>query len=138
MFTNFALIHVQVLLAGLVWTVVLSIISFVFGGLIGFVLALAGVAKNRFVAGAVNAYAALIQGSPVLIIMFVIYFGLPILGVEVGSLMAASVAMVLFSSASDPELAAPRGHVTVLRSGSLSDLSVAEVLQAANALLPQA
>jgi ADP-heptose:LPS heptosyltransferase len=46
--------------------------------------------------------------------------------------------VVLFSSASDPELAAPRGHVTVLRSGALSDLSVAEVLQAANALLPQA
>ena len=46
--------------------------------------------------------------------------------------------VVLFSSASDPDLAAPRGHVTVLRSGSLSDLSVAEVLQAANALLPQA
>ena len=49
-----------------------------------------------------------------------------------------SPTVVLFSSASDPELAAPRGHVTVLRSGSLSDLSVAEVLQAANALLPQA
>lgn len=48
-----------------------------------------------------------------------------------------SPTVVLFSSASDPELAAPRGHVTVLRSGSLSDLSVAEVLQAANALLPQ-
>ena len=46
--------------------------------------------------------------------------------------------VVLFSSASDPELAAPRGHVTVLRSGNLGDLSVAEVLQAANALLPQA
>ncbi|WP_312160386.1 glycosyltransferase family 9 protein [Phenylobacterium sp.] len=48
-----------------------------------------------------------------------------------------SPTVVLFSSASDPELAAPRGHVTVLRSGSLGDLSVAEVLQAANALLPQ-
>ena len=48
-----------------------------------------------------------------------------------------SPTVVLFSSASDPQLAAPRGHVTVLRSGSLSDLSVAEVLQAANALLPQ-
>ena len=45
--------------------------------------------------------------------------------------------VVLFSSASNPELAAPRGHVTVLRSGNLADLSVAEVLQAANALLPQ-
>ena len=48
-----------------------------------------------------------------------------------------SPTVVLFSSASDPELAAPRGHVTVLRSGNLGDLSVAEVLQAANALLPQ-
>ena len=47
-----------------------------------------------------------------------------------------SPTVVLFSSASDPELAAPRGHVTVLRSGNLGDLSVAEVLQAANALLP--
>ena len=48
-----------------------------------------------------------------------------------------SPTVVLFSSASDPQLAAPRGHVTVLRSGDLADLSVAEVLQAANALLPQ-
>ena len=47
-----------------------------------------------------------------------------------------SPTVVLFSSASDPELAAPRGHVTVLRSGNLGDLSVAAVLQAANALLP--
>ena len=45
--------------------------------------------------------------------------------------------VVLFSSASDPELAAPRGKVTVLRAGNLADLPVAEVLQAANALLPQ-
>ena len=45
--------------------------------------------------------------------------------------------VVLFSSASNPQLAAPRGHVTVLRSGNLADLSVAEVLQAANALLPE-
>jgi len=99
MFTNFALIHVKVLLGGLVWTVALSIISFVFGGLIGFGLALAGVSKRRLLANTVAAYVALVQGSPVLIIMFVIYFGLPILGMEVGSLTAASVAMVLFSSA---------------------------------------
>ena len=45
--------------------------------------------------------------------------------------------VVLFSSASNPELAAPRGHVTVLRSENLADLSVAEVLQAAGAMLPQ-
>ena len=64
-----------------------------------------------------------------------------VVGNDTGPLHLAAAAgaptVVLFSSASDPELAAPRGHVTVLRSGHLSDLSVAEVLQAANALLPQ-
>jgi polar amino acid transport system permease protein len=99
MFTNFGLTHVKVLLDGLVWTAGLSLISFVFGGLFGFGLALAGVSKSRPIARLMEGYVSLIQGSPVLIIMFVIYFGLPILGIEVGALLAASVAMVLFSSA---------------------------------------
>ena len=99
MFTNFSIVHIQVLLNGLLWTVILSLISFVFGGLVGFALALGGISKNRVVAGVVNSYISLVQGTPVLILMFVIYFGLPITGVEVSSLVAASVAMVIFSSA---------------------------------------
>lgn len=99
MFSSFSLIHIQVLLNGLVWTIVLSLISFVFGGILGFVLALGGVAKNSFIRGAIDAYVSLIQGTPVLILMFVIYFGLPILGIDVSSLLAASVGMVMFSSA---------------------------------------
>jgi polar amino acid transport system permease protein len=98
MFTNFALIHVQVLLGGLVWTVILSLLTFVFGGIVGFGLALAGISERRWIAEPVAAYVALIQGSPVLIIMFVIYFGLPLVGVEVGSLPAAAFALVLFAS----------------------------------------
>ena len=99
MFTNFSIVHIQVLLNGLLWTVILSLISFVFGGLVGFALALGGISKNRVVAGVINSYISLVQGTPVLILMFVIYFGLPITGVEVSSLVAASVAMVIFSSA---------------------------------------
>ena len=50
MFTSFSLIHIQVLLEGLVWTVVLSLISFIGGGLLGFVVALAGISTNSTVA----------------------------------------------------------------------------------------
>lgn len=99
MFTNFSIVHIQVLLNGLLWTVILSLISFVFGGLVGFALALGGISKNRVVARVVNSYISLVQGTPVLILMFVIYFGLPITGIDVSSLVAASVAMVIFSSA---------------------------------------
>ena len=44
----------------------------------------------------------------------------------------------MFSNASDPKLAAPRGHVTVLKADNLAELPVSAVLQAANALLPAA
>lgn len=99
MFTNFSWIHIEVLLQGLVWTVLLSIIAFIFGGLLGFAVALAGIAKNKALVALVNGYTVLVQGTPVLILMFIVYFGLPVFGIEVSSLFAASVAMTIFASA---------------------------------------
>jgi len=99
MLTGFSWIHIQVLLVGLGWTVCLSVMSFVFGGLLGFVVALGGIAKTPAVSRLVAWYVALIQGTPVLILMFLIYFGMPVIGMDVTSLFAASVAMTLFSGA---------------------------------------
>ncbi len=99
MFTNFSWIHIEVLLQGLVWTVLLSIIAFIFGGLLGFAVALAGIAKNKALVALVDGYTVLVQGTPVLILMFIVYFGLPVFGIEVSSLFAASVAMTIFASA---------------------------------------
>jgi ADP-heptose:LPS heptosyltransferase len=48
---------------------------------------------------------------------------------------AGAPTLVLFSQASDPALCAPRGRVEVLRRDSLEDLSVAEVVEAADAIL---
>jgi len=50
---------------------------------------------------------------------------------------AGAPTVVLFSKASDPSLAAPRGRVTVLRSERLSELPVAKVTQAASGLLSE-
>jgi ADP-heptose:LPS heptosyltransferase len=61
-------------------------------------------------------------------------------GNDTGPLHLAAAAgaptVVLFSSASDPALSAPRGKVAVLQSKILSDLPVAEVAEAAAGLLP--
>ncbi|WP_374574591.1 glycosyltransferase family 9 protein [Phenylobacterium sp.] len=63
-----------------------------------------------------------------------------VVGNDTGPLHLAAAAgaptIVLFSNASDPALAAPRGHVAVLRSPDLADMPVAQVLQAARALAP--
>jgi len=62
-------------------------------------------------------------------------------GNEVGALhliaAAGAPTIALFSNASDPTLAAPRGHVTVLQSPDLKDLPVDTVVRAALALIEQ-
>jgi ADP-heptose:LPS heptosyltransferase len=50
---------------------------------------------------------------------------------------AGAPTLVLFSSASDPALTAPRGRVTIVQSDRLSELPVAKVAQAASSLLSQ-
>ncbi|MDZ4363950.1 glycosyltransferase family 9 protein [Brevundimonas sp.] len=47
---------------------------------------------------------------------------------------AGAATIVLFSKASDPALSAPRGRVTILQAESLSDLPVAQVARAAQAM----
>jgi polar amino acid transport system permease protein len=92
-------VHFTVLLQGLLWTVVLSAVGFVAGGIVGFAVALARTSSNPIIHGVSSAYVTLLQGTPLLIQMFVLYFGLPIFGLEVPPLAAASIAMTLFSSA---------------------------------------
>jgi ADP-heptose:LPS heptosyltransferase len=61
-------------------------------------------------------------------------------GNDTGPLHLAAAAgaptVVLFSSASDPALSAPRGKVAVLQAPKLAELPVAKVAQAAASLLP--
>jgi ADP-heptose:LPS heptosyltransferase len=64
------------------------------------------------------------------------------IGNDTGPLHLAAAAgaptVVLFSSASDPALSAPRGKVAVLQAPQLSELPVAKVAQAAASVLPSA
>jgi ADP-heptose:LPS heptosyltransferase len=51
---------------------------------------------------------------------------------------AGAPTIALFSAASDPDLSGPRGYVAILTARSLTDLSVAQVAQAAATLAPGA
>ncbi len=91
--------HFAALMNGLAWTVGLSLLSFVGGGAVGFVVALSRISGNRVVRFISSAYVQLVQGTPVLILMFVLYFGLSLFGLDVPPLLAASVAMTIYASA---------------------------------------
>jgi ADP-heptose:LPS heptosyltransferase len=50
---------------------------------------------------------------------------------------AGAPTLVLFSSASDPTLCGPRGHVAVLQAENLDELPVSDAIAAVNRLVPQ-
>lgn len=94
---NFA--HIQFLLEGTLWTINLSLMAFIGGGLMGFLIALGRIAPVRPLRLLVSLWVQLIQGTPLLIIMFMIYFGLPQLGFSISPLLAAGVSLTIYASA---------------------------------------
>ena len=97
--TAFNANHLGFLLQGAGWTVALSLIAFVGGGAAAFLVALARVSPHRAVRASAGAWVQLVQGSPLLVIMFLAYFGLPTLGIKVSALAAAGVSLTVYVSA---------------------------------------
>ena len=87
------------LVRGAGWTLVLSLLGFVGGTIIGLPVALARSSKLKALRMVSSAYVQLVQGIPLPVIMFVVYFGLSIGGFEVPALVAAGLAMTAYSSA---------------------------------------
>ena len=81
------------------WTVVLSLIAFVGGGLVGLALLTARLRGGRATGLAVAGYVQLFQGTPLLMQLFLAYFGLALLGLDVSAWVAAGLALTLYASA---------------------------------------
>jgi polar amino acid transport system permease protein len=87
------------ILKGAGWTIVLSAMGFVGGALVGLPIALARSRGGRVLRTVSGGYVQLIQGVPLPVIMFVVYFGISIGGFDVPALVAAGIAMTAYSSA---------------------------------------
>jgi polar amino acid transport system permease protein len=105
----------NLLLAGR-WTVGLSLVAFFGGGLVGLALLLARLARLPGFTRGVAGYVQLFQGTPLLMQLFLAYFGLALVGVEVSAWAAAALALTLYTSAFLAEIwrgcveAVPRGQ----------------------------
>ncbi len=99
MVPTFGLIHIQFLLEGAIWTIVLSVCAFLGGGLMGLVIALLRISPIRSVRTLAAWYIQLVQGIPLLVLLFTGYFGLPAIGIPVSPLMAATISMTVWVGA---------------------------------------
>lgn len=88
----------NLLLAGR-WTVALSLVAFIGGGLVGLLLLVLREAKVPGARTFVSGYVQVFQGTPLLMQLFLAYFGLALLGVKTSAWFAAALALTLYSSA---------------------------------------
>ena len=127
------------LLLALRWTVVLSLIAFVGGGLVGGLLLFFRLRAGKWLDRAISVYVQLFQGTPLLMQLFLAYFGIALMGVDVSAWTAATVALTLYTSAYLTEIW--RGCVASIPKGqweASSSLALSFGEQLRHVVLPQA
>lgn len=81
------------------WTLLLTTIAFTFGGLGGGVFALLRLSQAAILRRFAAIYIAVIQSVPVLMVLFLSYYGLSLAGIELPPLLAASISLGIYVSA---------------------------------------
>lgn len=121
------------------WTVVLSLVSFIGGGLLGMGLLYLRIGKARAGRIFVQGYVELFQGTPLLMQLFLAFFGLGLFGIDVPAWLAAGLALILWTAAFLVEIW--RGCVESVARGqweASASLGMGYVQQMRYVILPQA
>ncbi|ODT15293.1 MAG: amino acid ABC transporter permease [Kaistia sp. SCN 65-12] len=87
------------LLAAVPWTIYLSLIAFAGGAVVSLILLSLRLAFPRLAGAPVRLYVQVFQGTPLLMQLFLVYFGLALIGVQTTPLLAASLCLSVYSSA---------------------------------------
>ena len=127
------------LLKGLQWTVALSAIGFICGGITGLTVALARTSGSFVTARMTGGYIALFQGTPLLMQLFVVYYGLALIGLKLDAWAAVAIGFTLHASAYLGEIwrgsieAVPRGQTEAAKA-----LGLGYMARTRDVVLPQA
>jgi polar amino acid transport system permease protein len=81
------------------WTLLLSLVAFLGGTLVTLPLLLLRLTRRRWPVRLVRGYTVLFQGTPLLMQLFLAFFGLGLFGIDVSPWTAATLALTLFTSA---------------------------------------
>ena len=97
------------------WTVLLSVIAFAGGGVLGVVIALMRVSGKRWLRWFASGYIRVFQGTPLLLQLFLVFFGSDMLGLGLGALLSAALGLSLNAGAFLGEIW--RGSIQAVPSG---------------------
>jgi polar amino acid transport system permease protein len=121
------------------WTLLLSLVAFVGGGLGGLTLLVLRIGNQAWARRGVQLFVEVFQGTPLLMQLFLFFFGLPLIGLDASPWLSAAVCLTLYASAFLTEIW--RGCVEAIPSGqwdSAASLGMSYWLQLRRIILPQA
>ncbi|MFJ1292461.1 amino acid ABC transporter permease [Paracoccus yeei] len=121
------------------WTLVLTAVAFAIGALGGGILAIMRLAQSRLLRTIAGSYILVIQSIPVLMILFMSYYGLTLMGLEIPPLLAASASLAIYVSAYLAEIW--RGAIQAVpyqQWEASSSLAMSRAQQYRHIILPQA
>lgn len=127
------------LLDATVWTIVLSLIAFVSGGIVGLILLFLRTSQVPWLEMPTKLYIEFFQGTPLLMQLFLFFFGVALFGLEVSPWIAAWLALMFWTSAFLTEIW--RGCVESIAKGqweASSSLAMSYIEQMRYVILPQA
>lgn len=82
----------------LLMTIWLSATSFILGAVLGLLIAFARISRFRVLRSLAFCYVSIFRGTPLLVQLLLVYFGLPSIGIVLGPVASAIVALTLFSA----------------------------------------
>jgi cystine transport system permease protein len=87
------------LLEGAYYTLVITLVSMLFGSLIGIIVAIARLKGNKLIQAVARFYVSIIRGTPTLVQIIIIYYGLVDFGISLDPLPAAFIALSINNGA---------------------------------------
>jgi len=127
------------LLQGLKWTLLLSAIGFIGGGIFGLIIALARTSAHSALRKTAAGYISVFQGTPLLMQLFVVYYGIALVGISVEAWAAVAIAFTLHASAFLGEVW--RGGIQAIPKGqteAANALGLHYISRMKDVILPQA
>lgn len=121
------------------WTIALSLMAFLGGGTVGLSLLIMRLTQRAPLVAFVKIYVQVFQGTPLLMQLFLSYFGLALMGFKVSAWTSAFVALTLYTSAFLTEIwrgcvdAVPKGQWLAAKSVGMGFID-----QLRSIILPQA
>lgn len=87
------------LFTGMAWTVGLSLAAFIFGSTAGLITLFARISPQPFLQVSAKIYIEFFQGTPLLMQLFLLFFGLALIGIDISPIITALIGLTLFTSA---------------------------------------